>query len=205
MVGGGGHARVILRIVQGLPEFILVGYTDLVDQGTLFGVPYLGSDPVLATLDRVANPLAAALGVGQVGVGDTRAGLWKSLEPLGLEWPPVVSPHAVVDPEVRVSAAAVVMPGAIVNCGAVLGCGAIVNTGSLVEHDSRIGDWAHVASGATICGGVTVGENSMIGAGAVVIEGCSIAPGSIVGAGATVLRDLKEPGVYVGTPAERIR
>jgi sugar O-acyltransferase (sialic acid O-acetyltransferase NeuD family) len=204
VIGGGGHARVVLSILQTLPDFTLAGYTDLEDRGALFGVRYLGPDTVLATLHHTGN-LAAAMGVGQVGLGDARRALWERLEPFGFAWPAIISPHAVVDAEALVSEAAVVMPGTVVNCGAVLGRGAILNTGSVVEHDSRIGDWAHVAPGATICGGVNVGEGAMIGAGAVVIEGRSIAPGSIVGAGATVVRDIVTPGVYAGTPAQRIR
>ena len=49
--------------------------------------------------------------------------------------------------------------------------GAIVNTNSTIEHDVVLEDWVHVAPGATISGGVTVGRFSMIGAGATIIEG----------------------------------
>ena len=63
----------------------------------------------------------------------------------------------------------------------------------------------HVAPGATISGGVTIGHFSMIGVGATIIEGKKIAASCLVGAGATVVRDLTEPGVYVGSPARRIK
>jgi acetyltransferase-like isoleucine patch superfamily enzyme len=80
-----------------------------------------------------------------------------------------------------------------------------VNTNSTVEHDVRIDDWVHIAPGVTISGGVTIGRFSMIGAGATVIEGRQIASECIVGAGAIVVHDLTEPGVYIGSPARRIR
>jgi UDP-perosamine 4-acetyltransferase len=63
----------------------------------------------------------------------------------------------------------------------------------------------HIAPGVTISGGVTIGRFSMIGAGATVIEGRRIASECIVGAGAIVVHDLTEPGVYIGSPARRIR
>jgi len=66
-------------------------------------------------------------------------------------------------------------------------------------------EWVHVAPGATICGSVTIGRYSMVGAGATVIEGKKIAAGCIVGAGATVVSDLTESGIYVGSPARRIK
>jgi acetyltransferase-like isoleucine patch superfamily enzyme len=97
------------------------------------------------------------------------------------------------------------MDGSVINIGATLGRGAIVNTNSTIEHDVELADWVHVAPGATVSGGVTVGRFSMIGAGATVIEGIKIAARCMVGAGATVVDDLTEPGVYVGSPARRIR
>jgi acetyltransferase-like isoleucine patch superfamily enzyme len=44
----------------------------------------------------------------------------------------------------------------------------------------------------------------MIGACSTIIEGIKITAGCVVGAGATVVRDLTEPGVYVGSPARRL-
>jgi UDP-3-O-[3-hydroxymyristoyl] glucosamine N-acyltransferase len=73
-----------------------------------------------------------------------------------------------------VAEGAVVMDGVVVNDGATtMGRGVIVNTNSTIEHDVELADWVHVAPGATISGGVTVGRFSMIGAGATVIEGTS--------------------------------
>jgi UDP-perosamine 4-acetyltransferase len=97
------------------------------------------------------------------------------------------------------------MDGAIINTGARLGVGVIANTHSTIEHDAILEDWVHVAPGATISGGVRVGQFSMIGAGATVIEGRAIGAGIMVGAGATVVHDLSEPGVYFGSPARRMK
>jgi UDP-perosamine 4-acetyltransferase len=44
----------------------------------------------------------------------------------------------------------------------------------------------------------------MIGMGCNVIQLVTIGTGCIIGAGATVVRDLSEPGTYVGTPARRV-
>jgi sugar O-acyltransferase (sialic acid O-acetyltransferase NeuD family) len=140
-----------------------------------------------------------------VGLGKARQELQTRLQSLSLSFPSIVSPNAVVNEEVRIGAAVTVMDGVVINSGASIGQGAIVNTNSTVEHDVRIDDWVHIAPGVTISGGVTIGRFSMIGVGATVIEGKQIASECIVGAGATVVHDLKEPGVYVGSPARRIR
>jgi sugar O-acyltransferase (sialic acid O-acetyltransferase NeuD family) len=205
VVGGGGHAKVIIGILKKLKKYQLVGYTDLKDNKAILGASYLGSDQALTALIEDNPELQIVLGVGQVGLGGSRHEIWTRLQSFSLPFPPIISPDAVVNENVQSGEGVVVMNGAVVNCGASLGRGAIVNTNSTVEHDAVVGEWSHVAPGATICGDVRVGDFSMIGAGATVIEGIKIAPCCIVGAGTTVIQDLTEPGVYVGNPARRVR
>ena len=205
VIGGGGHAKVVISILRRLERYQILGYTDLKDNGPLAGLPYLGSDRELAALSVGPKKLNAVLAVGQIGLGKRRCELWTRLQSPALSFPLIVSPGAIVNDEVSGGEGAVVMDGAVINSGAVLGRGAIVNTNSTIEHDAVLEDWVHVAPGATICGGVTVGRFSMIGAGTTVVEGIEISAACIVGAGATVVHHLTEPGVYVGVPARRIK
>ena len=205
VIGGGGHAKVVISILRKLKRYSILGYTDPQDHGAALETPYLGTDRELAALAEGSKQLNAVLAVGQVGLGNKRYELWTQLRSHGLSFPLIVSPAAVVNAGVSGGEGAVVMDGAVINSGAAIGLGAIVNTNSTVEHDVVLADWVHVAPGATISGGVVVGQFSMIGAGATVIEGIRIAAGCMVGAGAVVVHDLMEPGVYVGNPARRIK
>jgi sugar O-acyltransferase (sialic acid O-acetyltransferase NeuD family) len=99
----------------------------------------------------------------------------------------------------------VVLAGAVVNVGTVIGPGAIVNSSAVVEHDCRLGAYVHVSSGAQIAGDCEIGNGAWIGAGATVIPQLVIAGRTVIGAGSTVTRSISEPGVYVGSPARRIR
>ena len=76
-----------------------------------------------------------------------------------------------------------------------------MNTNCSVDHDCKISSFAHMAPGATLSGGVTIGENVLIGAGATVIEYKSIADNVIIGAGSVVVEDIPETGTYFGNPA----
>jgi sugar O-acyltransferase (sialic acid O-acetyltransferase NeuD family) len=205
VVGGGGHAKVVISILRKLKRHRILGYTDLNDQGMVLGVPYLGSDRELEALAAGPKKLDAVIALGQVGLGEPRYELWMRLQSPSLSFPFIVSPDAMVNEQVSGGVGAVVMDGAVINSGAAIGRGAIVNTNSTIEHDVVLEDWVHVAPGATISGGTTLGRFSMIGAGATVIEGVKIAAGCMVGAGATVTDDLTEPGVYVGSPARRVK
>lgn len=205
VIGGGGHARVVITILRKLRRYTVKGFTDPQKNGSLLGVPFLGSDDELAKLAGESSPLNAVLAVGQIGLGRTRAEIWQRVALPGLAFPSIVSPAAIVNEEVQIGDAVVVMDGAVINTGAKLGTGVIANTHCTVEHDVQLGDWVHVAPGATISGGVSVGAFSMIGVGATIIEGRTVAGDIIIGAGATVVHDLAEPGTYVGTPARRIK
>lgn len=205
VVGGGGHAKVVLSVLKKLKSFNVLGYTDLKDNGTLLETPFLGSDRDLSLFVAARAGLNAVIAVGQVGLGTLRHELWARMQSIGLTFPQIVSPHAIVNEEVVVGEGVVVMDGAVINPGSKIGRGGIVNTNSTIEHDVMLDEWVHVAPGATISGGVRVGRSSMIGVGATVIEGVRIPANSVVGAGATVVHDLSEPGVYIGCPARRIR
>ncbi len=52
---------------------------------------------------------------------------------------------------------------------------------------------------------VHIGRHAMIGVNTVLLPGTSIGEGTVVGAGGLVNRDLAPWGVYVGSPARRIR
>lgn len=205
LIGGGGHAKVVVSILRKLKRFNVLGYTDLKNNGAFLDVPHLGDDGVLKTMAADGRLLNAALGVGQVGLGRARSELCERLSSLGMKFPVIVSPNAIVNEGVDLGDGTVVMDGAVVNSGAAAGKAVIVNTSSVIEHDVILGDWVHVAPGVTISGGTKIGDRSMIGAGAVIIEGRSIAADCLIGAGAVVIHDLTEPGVYVGCPARRIR
>jgi UDP-perosamine 4-acetyltransferase len=206
IVGGGGHARVVVSILRKLKLYSILGYTDVENHGPVLGIPYLGSDEKLAA--QTAEPkkiVNVVLAIGQVGLGNARCELWTRLRSSFMTFPQIVSPDAIVNEGVSDGEGAVVMDGAVVNTGVSIGRGVIVNTNSTVEHDVQLEDWVHIAPGASISGGATIGRFSMIGAGATIIEGIKIAAGCMVGAGATVVHSLTEPGVYVGCPARRIK
>ena len=63
----------------------------------------------------------------------------------------------------------------------------------------------HIGPGAVLSGGITVGENSFIGTGAMITQYLNIASNTVIGAGAVVVRDINEPGVYVGNPAKFLK
>ena len=94
-----------------------------------------------------------------------------------------------------------VLAGAVVNPGAQIGAGVIINSNAVAEHDTRISDFCHLAPGSVVGGGAVLGESVFLGTSASVLPGITIAPGCVIGAGGVVVRDIEQPGTYVGVPA----
>src|SRR5580704_17187537 len=87
VVGGGGHAKVVIAILRKLKSHHILGYTDLKNNGPLLGVPYLGSDRELLALSVGRKRLSVVLALGQVGLGRPRYELWTRLQSPSLSLP----------------------------------------------------------------------------------------------------------------------
>jgi sugar O-acyltransferase (sialic acid O-acetyltransferase NeuD family) len=205
VIGGGGHAKVIIGILKKMPEINIIGYTDKADNGTVLGIPYLGTDRVLTELKYENERCSAVIGVGHLKPSNKRLEIYERILGLDFTLPSIVSPHAIINDPVDIGIGTVVFDGVVINPGVRIGKGSIINSNATIEHDCLIGDYVHIAPGATICGGVHIYNNSVIGAGATVIQNITIRDDILIGAGTTIYRDLIEPGTYIGSPLRNIR
>ena len=200
VVGGGGHARVVMDILDAMGLYDLAGFTSL-DSGErtalMFGCRRLGED------DASPGLLAEGIGNAFVAIGDNsrRRSTASYLLGLGFSLINVMSPRASVSPHAMLGRGIALMPGAIVNAGAELGDGAIVNTNASVDHDCTIGAFTHIAPGVAIAGSVRIGEEVLIGVGARIVPGVRIGDRAIVAAGSVVLRDVPPDVLVAGVPA----
>lgn len=193
IIGASGHGRVVADIAK------KCGYEDIVfldndpDRSSCGGFPVIGADDMASQLE---GDLFIAIGNGQI-----RKMLMK--RNAGRNFPVLIHPNAVVADDVEIGCGSVVMAGAVINPGTTLGTGVIVNTCASVDHDCRVSDYVHISPGTHISGTVQIGDGTWIGAGAVVSNNINICSGCMIGAGAVVIKDMNEPGTYVGVPARR--
>jgi sugar O-acyltransferase (sialic acid O-acetyltransferase NeuD family) len=194
LIGGGGHARVLIDLIKGIDEYEIAGIVDpeLETGSDVFGIPVLGSDDVLP--DLIARGIkTACISIGSIRDNSKRRELYTMVKNMGLSIPSLIHPGAIVSTmETSVSDGAQVMAGAIIQAGTVIGENTIVNTGAVIEHDCIIGKNVHICPGAVICGGSIIGENSFIGAGSTVIQYLEVGRDVVVGAGALIHRNLSD-------------
>lgn len=194
IVGASGHGKVVADIAK------KCGYSDIIfldnDENikTCAGCPVLGPDTMTSELD---GDLFIAVGNATV-----RKKLMNRDE--GRNFPVLIHPNAVIADDLVIGAGSVVMAGTVINPGSKIGKGVIVNTSSSVDHDCTIGDYVHVSVGSHLCGTVKIQDSTWIGAGATISNNVNICGECTIGAGTVVVKDINEPGIYVGVPAKKI-
>lgn len=203
VIGGGGHAKVVISILKKLKSFDIIGYTDNINKGELLKIPYLGTDEILAEMIKqgVNN---AVIGVGQIKSAAIRIAIVEKLAGLGFIFPSIISPDSTINEDVFIDEGTVIMDGAVINTGTQVGKFAIINTKTSIDHDCKIGNFTHLAPGVTLSGGVYIGNKVLIGIGTSIKEGIQIVENCLIGGGSLVIKDLILPGQYVGIPAKRL-
>jgi sugar O-acyltransferase (sialic acid O-acetyltransferase NeuD family) len=207
LLGSGGHARVLLDTMQaaGMPTPAAVVTADTSQWGGRFcGIEVQGGDASLEELCRLGFE-TFVLGIGSAGDTGPRQAVWQRALRLGLAPLTVIHPTVIVSPSCQVGNGVQLLARCVINAAAELADAVIVNTAAIVEHDCRIGSGSHIATGATICGGVQIGAGVHVGAGAVIRQGISVGPGALIGAGAVVVRDVEPYACVVGNPARPLK
>lgn len=205
VLGAGGHARVLLRLlIDSSVKVLGITDPDVRKHGSrILGVPVIGDDDKVT--EYPFETVQLVNGLGGSAAMDKRIQLFRRFKNLNYSFASLVHPSAVIASDVTLSEGVQVLPGGIIQTGTVIGADTIVNTRVSVDHDCLIGSHVHLAPGAVLCGQVQVGDGAFIGAGATVIQGVRIGRNSVVGAGAVVLCDVPEAVTVVGVPARSIR
>lgn len=100
---------------------------------------------------------------------------------------------------------AIICPGTIITTNVKIGGFVIINLNCTIGHDCKIGNFTTLSPGVNVSGNVEIGELCYIGTNAVIREGIKICDNVIIGAGGVVVKDITEPGTYVGNPVKKIK
>lgn len=189
LFGAGGHAKVILDILQLNGISVESLYDDNKAIKDFMGIP---------VSQEIKSPLIISIGNNEIR------------KKIVTDFPEItydkaISKHALVSESASIGEGTVIMQGAIVQSCSKIRRHVIINTGATVDHDCNIHDFVHIAPGVNLCGGVTVGEGTLIGAGSVAIPGITIGSWCTIGAGSVITSDIPDNVVAAGTPCKVIK
>jgi sugar O-acyltransferase (sialic acid O-acetyltransferase NeuD family) len=199
IVGAGGHGKVVADIALKMRKWKNIAFLD--DNQTLkevMDLPVIGNTKDFYKYTDDSDFFIA------IGNNYVRETYYNKLIAKEANFATLIHPNAIMGDRVEIGDATVIMAGTVINTHAKIGKGCIINTGAIIDHDSEIEKFVHISSGANIAGNVRIGKNTWIGIGSTISNNLSIAGGCKIGAGAVVIRDIFEPGTYVGVPVRKI-
>jgi len=202
VIGGGGHAKVLIDTLR-LLEKEIIGVTVLdakKEKSSILGVPILGEDCEVFRF----SPLKVQLinGIGSISSTEKRKTLYERFKKSGYKFATVIHPSAVVASDVQLLEGAQIMAGSVIQTGSIVGANSIVNTHTSIDHDCRIGDHVHIAPGVILSGSVLIGNGAHIGTGAKAIQGVQIGKNCLIGAGSLIIKNIPNDTKAFGVPAK---
>ena len=192
--GKGGHAKVVIDIIEKLEGHIVKG---ILDRDSSEGESFLGY-PVYS--ESAFDKLDIKNAVVGIGSGKIRKGIMENRK--DLTFCSLIHPAAQIGRDVVIEDGVVVMAGAVVNPCSVLKKGCLVNTSASIDHDCFIGEYSSISPGATLGGAVKIGQLASVGIGSSVIQLIEVGDEAVVGAGSVVLKNIPDKVKAFGVPCK---
>jgi sugar O-acyltransferase (sialic acid O-acetyltransferase NeuD family) len=187
LIGGGGHCKACIDVIEQENHYQIIGIVDSDSSlKEVLGYPVIGGDESISTL--VDSNTWFLITVGQIKSFAVRLKIAELLKRLDAQLASIVSPTAYVSKHAQVGLGSIVMHKAIVNAAAQVGEHCILNTLANVEHDVVIEDFCHISTGAIINGSSIIKRGSFVGSNATISNNILLKENSIISAGKFIKR-----------------
>ncbi|WP_165156808.1 acetyltransferase [Parabacteroides sp. ZJ-118] len=205
--GAGGFGRetaCLLRMMDtGMsPRWNFIGFFD---DGITFGTEneygkVLGN---IDTLNSWNKPLAIVFAIGSP---KTVESLYSKVANANIDFPNIIGPGTIfVDKDnVKIGKGNIIGGRCSISCNVEIGNFNTFNGNVIIGHDAIIGNYNSIMPSCNISGGVMIGNRNFIGVNSVILQYKTIADDCVIGASSVVMRNIKQPGTYVGNPANKL-
>lgn len=201
LVGAGGSAQSIFQILR------LMGRADEV-------LAFLESDDYYRPRQLYGLPVKP-LSYFQVehhrallspGASQGRAQLAEAM-PAETQYATLIYPNVLfLDPEsTEIGAGSIIYPGCILSGEVRIGRHALILANGVLGHNLSLGDFFTAGVGLNTGGYVQVGPQVQCGMSVSLRDRIRVCEQAQIGMGSVVVRDILEPGIYLGNPARRVK
>lgn len=205
IIGAGGFGREVAWLVERInevnPTWNLKGFID--DNESLWG-NVEGDYPVLGGCEYLKS-LGDVYAVCAVGSAKVRKIIIGRIKESNVKFATLIDPSVLVSKRVEIGEGSIICAGTIITVDIRIGNHVIINLDCTIGHDVDIEDFVTIYPSVNLSGNVLIGQCTELGTGTQIIQGKTITANSIVGAGAVVVKNIEEPGTYVGSPAKKIK
>lgn len=205
IIGSGGHAKVVIDIIQEMGEFNIIGITsESLLKGDLFlGYEVLGNDDVLQNYTNDSQVLVA-MGLGGYVNNTLRSKVYADVKKIGLSFINVIHPNSFISKTSELGEGVTVFPGVIINSHVQIGNNVIIATGATIDHETIIGNHVLISAGVTIGAYTVIKDQVLLALGSKVISGLKIDENALIAAGAVVVKNVNANSKMFGIPAKKI-
>jgi len=203
VIGSGGHASVVIDILQEMSDVNIIGITSVgLTKGDEFlGYPVLGNDDVIREYLNLEG-FYAVMGIGGYKDNYLREKVFLFVKKMGVNFLNAIHPSSIISKTVQIGQGVVVFPGVIINTNVKIGDNCIIATNSSIDHETIIEDNTLVSAGVIIGAYSKICNNVVLALGAKVISGVTIYKNVLVAAGAVVVNNIEENKKVFGIPAK---
>lgn len=199
IIGGGGHSKVIIDIINTINRqkkniYKIIGYYDDNEKSNLYNIEYLGK------INQIYNEESNIYFIIAIGDCVVRKLIYNKYNKLS--YITLIYPTSIISKTAVIEEGTVICAGVIIQTEVKIGKCCIINTNSNIDHESIISDFVNINPSATLCGNVLIDENTIIGANATIIEQIKIGKYNVIGAGSVIIRNTKDNSKLVGVPGK---
>ena len=183
LIGGGGHCRSCIDVIEQEGKFKIKGIFDIEEN---VGKLVLGYEIIARDIDLqkfVSSDNYFLITIGHIKSSGARVKFYEKLKGLNANLAIIISPRAYVSRFAKIEEGTIVMHDALVNTNVEIGPNCIINTKALVEHDAKISQHCHISTATVVNGGCEIGEQCFIGSNSVLKEYITIAEKTLIPAG----------------------
>ena len=112
----------------------------------------------------------------------------------------------ILDPSsIIIDNGSIICAGSILTTNIRIGLCNHINLNCTIGHDTQLGNFVTCSPGVNISGNCKIGNNVLIGTNSAIREHITICDNVVIGMNSNIIKNITEPGIYVGNPLKKIK
>jgi sugar O-acyltransferase (sialic acid O-acetyltransferase NeuD family) len=198
--GTGGHSRSATGLLADVGTEVEGYITEFDSVGNFLNKPVINYKRFLENFETFKILIAVGDNFQRYRI---RTQLLESVS--NSSFPNIIHPDTKIPSSAQLGAGNLIFSGAVVGYFSKIEDFSLLNSNSTLEHDSHMGSYSSLASGACTGGAVKIGLRTSVGLNSSVLQGIEIGDDTVIGAHSFVNKNFPSRSVGYGSPAQIIR